>query len=220
MQPFDSRPPGGQGFEGLDDLGRQLVEAGERAGQVHDRRGGLCEHQVDRRQLLAGQGVAPGPEVGPDEHDRRAEGVGQAALEARPAVGIGAVEDRDDGVGRAHSVDVDLEDRLGVEGLDRQDLGLRQEQAWPAPESKAASLEVPGPLGLGEERRGEVEVHSSNPPRGEARSGVGLSREFAGPQPPTPHDSGDDRPLACLRPQSPSLFLLLPLRVLCPENER
>ena len=90
-------------------------------------------------ELLAGQGVAPGPEVGPDGDDRQAQGEGKPAFEAGPAVGVGAVEDGDDGVGRADAVDVDPEDRVGVEGRDRLDLGLGQEDVMPGAASAAAS---------------------------------------------------------------------------------
>ena len=50
----------------------------------------------------------------------------QAAFEASAAVGIGAVEDRHDRVGRTDALNIDPEDRLGIKALQMLDLFLRE----------------------------------------------------------------------------------------------
>ena len=150
----------GQDLE--DGLGDHL-EGDGRPGEVDGPRDGLGQHQVDRGERLAGKVVAPSPEVGPDRDDRDAQGVGQAALEARPAVGVGAVEDGHQRVGRAHAVHVEAEDRIGVQRLDRLDLDLRQEDVVPRLGQGGGQPQVPRALGLGEQRPGEVETHAPGP---------------------------------------------------------
>jgi hypothetical protein len=170
-----------QAGQDLEDGPSDLLEGDGRRGHVDGPRGGLGEHQVDRRQRLAGEVVAPAAEVGPDGHDRDAQGVGKAALEARPAVGVGAVEDGHDRVGRAHAVHVEAEDRIGLERLQDLDLDLRQEDDVPRLGQGGGQPQVPRALGLGEQRPGEVETHAPGPSEktpippptlGSSRSGV------------------------------------------------